>query len=102
MKNKLLFTFALVTIVVLHAYVLHTAKIKPVMIAVKPQEKVSPIINLQRVAIKTPKPIVEPVKEVHPEPPELVVKEVLVVPPKVIKKKVIKKVVKKKLCSSTY
>ena len=96
MKNKLLFTLAFVTTAVLHAYVLHTAKIKSMMIAVKPQSKVSPVINLQHVAIKEPEPIIESIKEIVPEPPEPVVEEVLVVPPKVIKKKAIKKVVKKK------
>lgn len=96
MKNKLLFTFALITIALLHDYILNSIKVKENMVAVKPQKKVSPIINLQRVAIKKPEPIVEPVVEEVPEPPQPVVKEIIV-PPKKIKKKAIKKVVKKKI-----
>lgn len=92
MKNKLLFAFALIITVVLHTYVLHTTKIIPVVIAVEPQKKVSPIINLQRVAIKEP----EPIEEVLPEPPKPVLEEVAIVPPKIIKEKAIKKVLKKK------
>ena len=95
MKHKLLFVFALGVTVALHAYVLQTTKVKQDVIAVKPQKKVSPIIHLQRVAIKKPEPVVEPVQEVVPEPPKPVVEEVLVVPPKVIKKKAIQKVLKK-------
>lgn len=99
MNNKIIFTFTFITIGLLHAYVLSSVILKENRIAVEPQKKVSPIINLQRVSIKMPEPIVEPVKEeVLPEPPEPVVEEVVVIPPKKIKKKIVKKkkVVKKK------
>ena len=93
MKDKVLFAFALITTVVLHSYVFHTVKIKHNVIAVEPQKKVSPIINLQHIAIKIPEPAVE---EILPEPPKPVVEEVLVPMPPMIKKKAIKKVQKKK------
>lgn len=97
MKNKIIFAFALITTGLLHSYVLNSVKLKQHAIAVEPQKKVSPIINLQRMAIKTPEPVVESViEEVLSEPAEPVVEEVVVVPPKKIKKKVKKKVAKKK------
>jgi len=101
MKNRYIFTCSLIVTGLLHAYALSSVEIKRNVIAVEPQEKVSSIINLQRVVIKTPEPIMEPIvepitKEVLPEPPEPVVEEVVVVPPKKIEKKVLKKVVKKK------
>ena len=96
MKNKIIFAFALITTGLLHSYVLNSVKLKQHVIAVKPQKKVSSIINLQRVAIKKQEPIVQPaMEEVLPEPPKPVVEEVVVVPPK--KKKVKKKVAKKKV-----
>jgi len=96
MKNKIIFAFALITTGLLHSYVLNSVKLKQHAIAVEPQKKVSPIINLQCVAIKKQEPIVQPaMEEVLPEPPKPVVEEVVVVPPK--KKKVKKKVAKKKV-----
>ena len=83
---------------ILHAYVLSSVTLKENKIAVEPQKKVSTVISLHRVAIKTPEPIVEPIQEeVLPESPKPVVEEV-VVPPKKIKKKIVKKkkVTKKK------
>ncbi|WP_294959330.1 energy transducer TonB [Sulfurovum sp.] len=74
-------------------------RIKDQIVTVKPQAKVSPIIQLRHVVIKKPEPIptVEPVKkEVHPEPPKPVVEEVAVLPKK-IEKKAIQKVLKKKV-----
>ncbi len=98
MKNKIIFAFALITTGLLHSYVLNSVKLKQHAIAVEPQKKVSPIINLQRVAIKKPEPIVQPViEEVLPEPPEPVAEEVVVVPLKKIKKKAIEKIIKKKV-----
>lgn len=98
MINKIIFTFTFVAVGLLHAYVLSVAKINQNAIALEPQKKVSSVINLQRVAIKTPEPVVEPVKEeVLPQPPEPVIEEVVVIPPKIVEKKMIKKVVKKKV-----
>ena len=98
MNNKIIFTFTFVTIGLLHAYILNTVTLNKSKIAVEPQKKVSTVINLQRVAIKIPEPVIEPiVEEVLPEPSEPVVEEVVVVPPKKIEKKAIKKVVKKKI-----
>lgn len=99
MQNRSLFLFSFAAIAVLHGYVLQKVKIKDQMITVKPQAKVSPIIQLRHVVIKKPEPIptVEPAKEeVHPEPPKPVVKEVAI-PPKKIEKKAIQKVLKKKV-----
>lgn len=97
MKHKIIFIFTFIAIGLLHAYILSDVKLKQQMVAVKPQKKVSPVINLQRVVIKVPEPVVEPVmEEVVPEPPKPVVEEVVVVPPKMIKKEEIQKVKKKK------
>ena len=97
MINKIIFTFTFVAVGLLHAYVLSVAKINQSAITVEPQKKVSSVINLQRVAIKTPEPAVEPVKEeILPQPPEPVAEEVVFVPPKTVKKVVKKKGTKKK------
>lgn len=93
MKNKLLFSFAFVATIVLHAYVLQTSQITQNILTVEPQKKVSTIINLQRVAIKTP----PPAKEVLPPPPEPMVEEILSPMPKKIKKNALEKVKKKKV-----
>ncbi len=91
MQNKTVFVFSLLAIVSLHIYMLRTVSIPKQIVTVKPQKKVSTIINLQRVSIKEPESIVK----VVPEPPKPVVEEVVVLPPKVIKKKALRKVVKK-------
>ncbi len=97
MNNKITFTFTFVTIGLLHAYVLNSVTLEKKIIAVEPQKKVSTVINLQRVAVRTPEPVAKSVvEEVLPEPPKPVVEEVVVVTPKKIEKKAIKKVVKKK------
>ena len=66
MNHKIIFIFTFVTIGLLHAYVLSSVTLKENIVAVEPQEKVSTVINLQRVSIKTP----EPVEKILPEPPK--------------------------------
>jgi len=90
-QNRILFLFSFAMVAILHGYVLQKVNIVHQVISVKPQRKVSSIINLQHVAIKK----YEPKKEILPEPLEAVVEEV-VIPPKIIKHKAIKKAVKKK------
>ncbi len=92
MNNKITFTFTFVTIGLLHVYVLNSVTLEKKIIAVEPQKKVSTVINLQRVIVKTPELVVKSVVEkVLPEPPKPVVEEVVVVPPQKIEKKAIKK-----------
>lgn len=94
MKNKLLFVFAFVAIMTLHSYILNSITINQKIIAVEPQDKVSPVINLQRVAIKEVQEVPVEIEEILPEPPQPVVEEVIV---PIIKERAIKKVKKKKI-----
>jgi len=97
MQNRAAFAFSLVMMASLHVYMLNAVTVPKQIITVKPQKKVSPVINLQQVVIKKPEPIMEPVvEETVPEPPKPVVEKVIPAPPPVIKKKAMQKMVKKK------